>query len=68
MSQSSVLELLRKNKNKWFTSDEISKYLKIQRGSVTTNLNKLLKNKEVIKKILIGGNPIQYAWKVRRND
>lgn len=65
MSQYNVLLYLRKNRNKWFTSKEISLALNIQRGCVTTNLNKLLKNKEVIKKLLLGGNPIQYAWRIK---
>lgn len=41
MSQEGIMKILSKNKKKWFDSDELSKKLKISKGSVTENLKNL---------------------------
>jgi len=41
MGQQEVYDFLKKNKNAWFTSKEITKKLSISLGSVTTSLKKL---------------------------
>ena len=41
MSQSNVNELLKKNKNKWFTAKRISDILGTGNGSIARNLRKM---------------------------
>jgi len=43
MGQQEVYDFLRKNRNKWFTSRDISKALSVSIGSVTMSLKKLRK-------------------------
>jgi DNA-binding transcriptional regulator GbsR (MarR family) len=43
MGQQEVYDFLRKNKNKWFTSRDISEALGVSIGSVTMSLKKLRK-------------------------
>lgn len=48
MSQAEVIKYLRKHKNKWCSTKEIDKGLSI--SSASSNLNKLFKYGEVLKK------------------
>lgn len=43
MGQQEVYDFLKKNKNKWFTSRDISEALNVSIGSVTMSLKKLRK-------------------------
>ena len=45
MSQSQVLEFLKRNQGKWFTSSQIAKGLNIHPNSITANLSKLRKTR-----------------------
>ena len=47
MSQAEVLEFLKKNPNKRFTSNEIGKGTEINLGALSTNLRKLRERNEV---------------------
>lgn len=41
MSQDTILRLLKRNKERWFTAKEITKILKINNGSVTRALRQI---------------------------
>ncbi len=47
MGQQEVYDFLKKNKNKWWTSKQISEKIDASIGSVTTTLTKLRKRKDV---------------------
>jgi len=46
MGQQEVYDFLKKNKNKWWTSKQISEKIDASIGSVTTTLTKLRKRKD----------------------
>lgn len=71
MTQQSVINTL-KRKKKWMTSKQIAAILKISSGSVSTALNKLFKQGEVLKKPLrpirglFGGSGYTpYLWRIK---
>lgn len=47
MGQQEVYDFLKKNKEKWWTSKQISEKIDASIGSVTTTLTKLRKRKDV---------------------
>ncbi|MBT4352618.1 HTH domain-containing protein [archaeon] len=61
MGQQEVYDFLKKNKNKWFTSKDISNALSLSIGSVTNNLKKLRKSTSVKSKM--EGNRYKYMFK-----
>lgn len=66
MTQSTVLKILQRNKEKWLTAKEIAAKLGISNGTITCNLNKLFKQELVYKRIRtkpIGA--VTYEWKGR---
>ena len=63
MSQEEVYKFLKKNKNKWFTTKELRKKLKI--GCVSANLKKLKKYGEI--RMRIKKTPyITFVWKFKK--
>jgi DNA-binding transcriptional regulator GbsR (MarR family) len=64
MGQQEVYDFLCKNKNKWFTSKEISEALNVSIGSVTMSLKKLRKTNII--KYKITGKRNTYSYKVGR--
>ena len=63
MCQAEVYALLKKNKGKFLSTNEIAKKLKISSGSVNSNLNKLFKQGLVTKEDVIkyfGSNKWRY--------
>jgi DNA-binding MarR family transcriptional regulator len=63
MGQQEVFDFLKKNPKKWFTSKEISKRLKTSIGSVTNNLAKLRKRKEIAFTTTGNRNEYKYCFK-----
>jgi len=53
MSQTQVIQFLKKNKRKWFTSRAIAENLKASQNRITENLRKLLKFKFVKRKLIM---------------
>jgi DNA-binding transcriptional regulator GbsR (MarR family) len=64
MGQQEVYDFLCKNKNKWFTSKEISEALNVSIGSVTMSLKKLRKTNII--KYKVTGKRNTYSYKVGR--
>jgi DNA-binding transcriptional regulator GbsR (MarR family) len=64
MGQQEVYDFLCKNKNKWFTSKEISEALSVSIGSVTMSLKKLRKTNII--KYKVTGKRNTYSYKVGR--
>ncbi|PIN81407.1 hypothetical protein COV13_01145 [Candidatus Woesearchaeota archaeon CG10_big_fil_rev_8_21_14_0_10_32_9] len=62
MGQQEVYDFLCKNKNKWFTSKEISEALGVSIGSVTMSLKKLRKTNII--KYKNTGKRNTYSYKV----
>ena len=65
MGQQEVYQFLRKNKDKWFTSKEISLELDRSRGSVQASLRKLYNREDILMKRK-KGNRIWYSAKIIR--
>jgi transcription initiation factor IIE alpha subunit len=63
MGQQEVFDFLKQNPKRWFTSKEISKKLKTSIGSVTNNLAKLRKRKEIAFMTTGNRNEYKYAYK-----
>lgn len=63
MGQQEVYDFLKKNKGKWFTAREISEKLNVSVGSVTNNIAKLKKNREILFKPSDRANQFKYAFK-----
>ena len=63
MGQQEVYDFLKKEKNKWFTSKEIAKKLKISLGSVTMSLKKLRQSEILHHKFAGERNSYQYRFK-----
>ena len=61
MGQQEVSDFLKKHRNKWFTSKEIAKKLKVSTGSVINNLSKLRKSRQIMFKP--SGRTNQYVYK-----
>lgn len=64
MGQQEVYDFLKKNKSRWFTSKEIKQKLNVSLGSVTNNLAKLRRRKEVFAKP--SGNRNEYKYKFKK--
>ena len=63
MCQAEVYKLLKKNRGKFLSTNEIAKMLRISTGSVNSNLNKLFKQGLVTKEDVIkyfGSNKWKY--------
>ena len=57
MGQQEVTTFLEKNRNKWFTSRQITKKLKVSAGSVMSSMKKLRQSNLVrFKKIIVDSN------------
>jgi hypothetical protein len=52
MSQSSVYEFLKKNKNKWYTNRQVAGETGASVASVTNNTSKLIKSKFLDSKVV----------------
>lgn len=65
MSQQSVYNYLKKNKERWFTAVELSKIIKIKKGNVTNNLKRLEKGKYVFRKV-DNSHYRRFLWKFRQ--
>jgi len=63
MGQQEVFDFLKGHPRQWFTSKEISKKLKTSIGSVTNNLAKLRKRKEVSFTTTGNRNEYKYCYK-----
>ena len=63
MGQQEVFDFLKGNPRKWFTSKEISRRLRTSIGSVTNNLAKLRKRKEVSYESTGNRNEFKYCYK-----
>ena len=63
MGQQEVYNFLKKNKNKWYLSKEISKKLGVSIGSVTNCLKKLRENKAINYKETKRKNQFMYRFK-----
>ena len=64
MGQDNVYKQLKRNKNDWFSSKDISKITGSNTGSVRKSLNALLKAKDIEMKI--GEAPIKkYLWRFK---
>ena len=74
MSQSDILDLLKKHPYKWFTSYEISVLIKVKPASVSMNCKRMRKHKVVEFKITkLGDGRLleQYVYKhkeLKKND
>lgn len=67
MTQQNVIKLMKKDKNRWFSSREIAKKLKISNNSVHNNLKGLTKGGEVIlktKEMQIKKRYNPHLWKI----
>lgn len=69
MSQQDVYQVLKKNKGKWMTSQEISEQLYITRHNVSVNLRKLRLDKNIkdleveeVWKFKAGG----WRWRIKK--
>jgi len=60
MGQQEVYDFLRKNKNRWFTSRDISEALDVSIGSVTMSLKKLRKTNIIKYKNIGKRNTFRY--------
>ena len=58
-----MIELLKKNKNKWYTTKEISKLIGISHGSVTTSLMKLRQSQLIDYRSTGFRNQLEYRFK-----
>ena len=76
MTQQNVYNLLKREK-KWLTSKQMAAILKISPGSVSSNLNKLLKQGIVLRKTSrpikslfegVGYNPYLMEYKMRESS
>jgi hypothetical protein len=57
MGQKEIFDSLKKNPNQYFSAEELSKILKVNRQSVTASLRKLSDKKDIIVKLVaIGRN------------
>jgi Mn-dependent DtxR family transcriptional regulator len=63
MGQQEVSDFLKKHRQKWFTSKEIARKLKVSTGSVINNLSKLRKSKQVLFKPAERANQYKYKYK-----
>lgn len=63
MGQQEVYSFLKRNKNKWFTSREISKGLRSSMGSVTNCLKKLRKSRAIDFREAKRKNQFEYRFK-----
>jgi|TARA_Y100000310_G_C20388881_1_gene671798 Mn-dependent DtxR family transcriptional regulator len=63
MGQQEVYTFLKKNKNRWFFSKEISKRLGVSIGSVTNCLKKLRENKAINFKGTNRKNQFKYRYR-----
>ena len=63
MGQQEVYNFLKRNRNSWFLSKEISKRLKVSIGSVTNCLKKLRENKAISFKGTDRKNQFMYRFK-----
>jgi len=63
MGQQEVYIFLKRNKNRWFLSKEISKKLETSIGSVTNCLKKLRENKAIKFKETNRKNQFKYKFK-----
>lgn len=63
MGQQEVFNFLKKHKNKWYTTKEISDLLNVSIGSVTNNLKKLRITEKRLIKYKIVGNKYYYMLK-----
>ncbi len=48
MSQAGIIKLLKRNPDKWFTTKEISERLKINRSSISMNIQKMSQEIDII--------------------
>ena len=65
MSQQEVHKFLKKNKNKWFSTNQIKEKFKLK--NTTNNLNRLYHYGEVFKKEISGSPGIKIIWRYRKN-
>jgi Mn-dependent DtxR family transcriptional regulator len=63
MGQQEVYNFLKQNKNKWFTSKQISESIGVSIGSVTMSLKKLRKSQLVKYKNTGKRNEFKYMFK-----
>jgi len=63
MGQQEVYSFLRRNKNRWFLSKDISKRLGVSIGSVTNCLKKLREGKAITFKETEWKNQFKYRFK-----
>ncbi len=63
MGQQEVYNFLKDNKNKWFTSKQISESINVSIGSVTMSLKKLRKSQLVKYKNTGKRNEFKYMFK-----
>jgi len=63
MGQQEVYNFLKRNKNKWLSSREISEGLRASMGSVTNSLKKLRKGKVIDFKDSERKNQFEYKFK-----
>lgn len=50
MSQETIMQILKKNPNKWFTIQEISKKTNVNKSTAANSLTKLFKHNEIFRK------------------
>jgi len=63
MGQQEVYSFLKRNKNKWFHSKEISKGIRVSIGSVTNCLQKLRKSRAIDFREAKRKNQFEYRFK-----
>ncbi|OIO64759.1 hypothetical protein AUJ68_05295 [Candidatus Woesearchaeota archaeon CG1_02_57_44] len=63
MGQQEVYDFLRDKRGNWFTTRQISEALEVSVGSVTNNIAKLKKNREILYRQAERANQYVYAFK-----
>lgn len=66
MSQESVFKCLQ-NAQKWLTAKEIQKKVKLSRSAVNTSLQKLTRDKKIIRAEIRGQYRNEFVYKANRN-
>lgn len=65
MSQADVQRILERNQDRWLTTKEISKKAKTSYSTITSSLLKMVKYKEVKRKMIRIDNWRVYVYKLR---
>ena len=66
ISQAQVLEFLQKHPKKWFTAKEISERIRISIGSCTSNIYRLMKHRQIIRRE--SGKRYSFEYKYKGKD